>query len=228
MAKKQPVKPTSNIKQPHTPSSKKNVSNTPSFQLSNKVLIPAMMIFFIVLAFIYCKPLLQGMQMSSHDTNQYLAMSKETRDYKAATGHLSLWSSRMFGGMPAFMIGGLEFSPALAFTPLMLVHKVFRVIPDPAMDIVFLLICAFIGFYVLTRRVAYSALGAIAIGFCTANFVSLDAGHITKVITISMFLPLFAAAWLIFKKDTSGERCCFLSFYMNSSRVRTCRSRTTV
>ena len=170
------------------------------FNISNKVMIPAILFFFIVIALIYCKPILQGMQFSTHDSNQYIAMSKESADFKVATGHVSLWSSRMFGGMPAFMIGGLEFSPILGYTPLMMVHKVFRLIPDPAMNIVFLLICSFIGFYVLARRFRYAFIGAIAIGFCTANFVSLAAGHITKVITIAMFLPLFSGAWLVFQR----------------------------
>ncbi len=180
--------------------------------LSNKVLIPAIILFFIVLAYMYCQPLLEGMQLSTHDSNQYIAMNKESADYKAATGDAAMWSSRMFGGMPAFMIGGLEFSPALNMMPLMLIHKVLRVIPDPAMDIVFLLICGFIGFYVLTRKVLLSLLGAVAIGFCTANFVSLDAGHITKVNTIAMFLPLFASVWLTFQKKYYTGIILFLIF----------------
>jgi len=213
MAKKQPVKPVSQqVKQPNTSTQKHNVSDSSSFNLSNKILIPAIILFFVVLAMIYCKPLLSGMQLSTHDSNQYIAMSKEGADFKAATGQTSLWSSRMFGGMPAFMIGGLEFSPLLNYVPILWIHKVLRLIPDPAMDIVFLLICAFIGFYVLTRRVLYAFLGAIAIGFCTANFVSLDAGHITKVITISMFLPLFASTWLIFQKKYIIGTILFLIF----------------
>lgn len=212
MAKKQPVKPViQQAKQPNS-TQKKNLSDSTSFNISNKILIPAIILFFVVLAMVYCKPLLDGMQLSTHDSNQYIAMNKESADFKVATGSVSLWSSRMFGGMPAYMIGGLEFSKILNYVPILWIHKVLRLIPDPAMDIVFLLICAFIGFYVLTRRVSYSFLGAIAIGFCTANFVSLDAGHITKVITISMFLPLFASAWLIFQKKYITGTILFLIF----------------
>lgn len=212
MAKKQPVKPT--IQQAKQPNStvKKNVSDSSSFNISNKILVPAILLFFVVLALIYCKPLMSGMQLSTHDSNQYIAMSKEGADYKVATGQTALWSSRMFSGMPAFMIGGLEFSPLLNYVPILWIHKILRAIPDPAMNIVFLLICGFIGFYVLTRRVLYAFLGAIAIGFCTANFVSLDAGHITKVITIAMFLPLFASTWLIFQKKYITGTILFLIF----------------
>ena len=212
MAKKQPLKPAiQQAKQPNT-TQRKKVSDAASFNISNKVLIPAIILFFIVLAMMYCKPLLNGMQLSTHDSNQYIAMNKESADFKNTTGSVSLWSSRMFGGMPAYMIGGLEFSKILNYVPILWIHKLLRLIPDPAMDIVFLLICAFIGFYVLTRRVLYSFLGAVAIGFCTANFVSLDAGHITKVITIAMFLPLFASTWLIFQKKYITGTILFLIF----------------
>ncbi|MEZ5054527.1 MAG: hypothetical protein R2807_07160 [Chitinophagales bacterium] len=42
-------------------------------------------------------------------------MNKETADFKAANGHTSLWSSRMFSGMPSHMIqsGGLQFEPII-------------------------------------------------------------------------------------------------------------------
>lgn len=205
MAKKQPVKPiTGKTKPVETPVHKSlHTPEESSFNLHipNKVIIPILLLLFIALALIYCQPVLSGMQLATHDTNQYIAMNKEIADYKTATGHSPMWTTRMFGGMPGFLIGGVEYSPILNFLPVALVHKVFRLIPDPAMDIVFLLFCAFCGFFALTRRWIYALLGAIAIGFCSANFVSLDAGHITKVITIAMFIPLFSGAYLIFRKN---------------------------
>ena len=212
MSKKQPLKPaTSHVKQPNA--SSKNVNaGTPGFSVPNKILIPVVLLFFIALAFAYCSPLIQGLQYSTHDSNQYVAMNKEIADYKEATGETALWSSRMFGGMPAYVIGGIGFSKILEYTPVMLIHKVFRHIPDPAMDIVFLLFASFLGLFILTRKVLYSTLGALAVGLCTANFVSLDAGHITKVITIAMFLPLFSGAWLIFRKKYITGAVVFLFF----------------
>ncbi|MFN8282084.1 MAG: hypothetical protein U0U67_02665 [Chitinophagales bacterium] len=213
MAKKQPLKSsTQNVRQPNVAPSKKSTNNTPSFSVSNKILIPAVLLFFVALAFVYCMPLLQGMQYSTHDSNQYVAMNKEIADYKAATGETALWSSRMFGGMPAYVIGGIGFSRILEYTPVMWLHKTLRLIPDPAMDIVFLLFATFLGLYILTRKVSYSTIGALAVGLCTANFVSLAAGHITKVITIAMFLPLFSGAWLIFRKKYLFGAIVFLFF----------------
>lgn len=206
MAKKQP-----HLVKKATAATVNTNSTNSSFELSNKILIPAIILLFVALAYIYCKPLVEGMQLSTHDSNQYIAMNKESADFKAMNGTAALWSSRMFSGMPAYMIGGLEFNPIIQ-TPIIYIHKIIRVIPDPAMEIFFLLIGAFIGFYILLRSVKFALLGAIAIGFCTLNFVNLDAGHITKVITISMFLPLFASAWLIFQKKYITGTILFLIF----------------
>lgn len=209
MAKKQPVKPTAT----HTkPSGQKADASAGSFKLSNKILIPAVTLLFLVLAFLYCKPLIQGMQLSTHDSNQYLAINKESADLKSTTGHVTMWSSRMFGGMPAYLMGGIDFPKVLDYTPRALLFKVLSLLPDPAMEIFLLLICSFIGLYVLTRRVSYAFLGAVAVGFCSYNFISLDAGHITKVKTIAMFLPLFAATWLTFRKNYIWGIMLFLIF----------------
>jgi hypothetical protein len=118
----------------------------------------------------------------------------------------------MFGGMPAYLMGGIDFPKVLDYTPRALLFKVLSLLPDPAMEIFLLLICSFIGLYVLTRRVSYAFLGAVAVGFCSYNFISLDAGHITKVKTIAMFLPLFAATWLTFRKNYIWGIMLFLIF----------------
>lgn len=212
MSKKQPVKPTVTTKQTNANASNKQSATASNFQLSNKILIPAIVLLFIALAFMYCKPLMQGMSLSTHDSNQFIALNKESADLKSSTGHVAMWSSRMFSGMPAYMMGGLEFSKLLEYTPRAIVFSIVRKIPDPAMEMFFLMICGFIGFYVLTRRLVYSFLGAVAVGFCTYNFISLDAGHITKVNTIAMFLPLFAGVWLTFQRKYIWGIVLFLIF----------------
>ncbi len=201
MSKKQPVKPAAtNAKPSNATVNKKSYSDKSGFELSNKILVPAILLLFLVLTFLYCKPLMEGMRLSTHDSNQYLAMNKEVADVKTTTGHVALWSSRMFGGMPAFLMGGFEYSKITEFFPRAFVYKVIGSIPDPAMGILLLLICSFIGFYVLVRNPLLSLIGAIAVGFCTSNFISLDAGHITKITTLGKFLPMFAGIWLLFQK----------------------------
>jgi len=213
MSKKQPLKSTASVQKPSSmqPTKKPNEVNA-AFNLSNKILIPAVILLFVVLAFLYCKPLIERMRLSTHDSNQYIAINKESADLKATEGHVTMWSSRMFSGMPAYMMGGLEFSKLLKFSPLTIAYSIVRKIPDPALEIFLLLICSFIGLYVLIKNVSYAFLGSIAIGFCSYNFISLDAGHITKVNTIAMFLPLFAAVWLTFQKKYIWGILLFMIF----------------
>ena len=59
---------------------------------------------FLVVAVIYCKPVLQGQVLKQEDITQWRAMSKSLFDYKAQHGHFPLWTNSMFGGMPAYQI----------------------------------------------------------------------------------------------------------------------------
>ena len=125
MSKKQPVKPTATgTKQPVSQPNKKQSANDAAINISNKILIPAVILLFVALAFIYCQPLIQGMRLSTHDSNQYIALHKESADLKAATGHVTMWSSRMFGGMPSYLMGGIDFPKILDYTPRAILFKV--------------------------------------------------------------------------------------------------------
>ncbi|MCC6515057.1 MAG: hypothetical protein IT275_01760, partial [Chitinophagales bacterium] len=133
MSKKQAPKPVAQ---------KAKSSSAPSLQLSNKIMIPAVMLLFLVLTILYCKPLLEGMQLSTHDSNQYIALNKESADLKATTGHVTMWSSRMFSGMPAYLMGGLEFSKIIENSPRTTLYKIASAIPDPAFEIMLMLLGA--------------------------------------------------------------------------------------
>ncbi|MEZ5054528.1 MAG: hypothetical protein R2807_07165 [Chitinophagales bacterium] len=71
MSKKQPQKPLTSIPKKSTVTTSKNNSDS-SFQISNKIVIPILLLIFIALAYFYCKPLMDGMQLSTHDSNQYI------------------------------------------------------------------------------------------------------------------------------------------------------------
>ncbi|MEZ4878741.1 MAG: hypothetical protein R2801_01075 [Chitinophagales bacterium] len=201
MSKKKPIKKTTHQpSQSQTAKSIKKDINQSSFNISNKILVPAILLLFLILTVMYCKPILDGQRLNSHDGSQYNAMTKQIADYKAETGKTLLWNDRLFGGMPGFLIGGIDFGKITKYFPLNWIHQFFRLLPDPAMEIIFLLICSFIGFYVLLKRPLLAMLGALAIGFAGINIINLDAGHVTKVITTAMFIPLLAGVYLLYNK----------------------------
>ncbi|HWJ26273.1 MAG TPA: hypothetical protein VNS32_07000, partial [Flavisolibacter sp.] len=59
---------------------------------------------FVIVAVIYCRPVLQGQVLNQSDITQWKGMSKSLFDYKEKHGHFPLWSNSMFSGMPAYQI----------------------------------------------------------------------------------------------------------------------------
>lgn len=143
---------------------------------------------FLVITFLYFSPVFTGKALEQHDIAQWLGMSKELSDYRAATGIEPLWTSAMFSGMPAYQISVLFPSNLIQY-----VSSVFMLgLPSPAN----LLFLGLLGFYILmiTLKADYriGIAGAIAYAFCSFNFVSITAGHNTKVQAI-MLIPMILA-----------------------------------
>ena len=69
-----------------------------------KKLLPHVYIIlsFIVVAFLFSYPQLDGMMLYQGDYVQWKAMAKEGMDWHEKTGENVMWSNSMFGGMPTF------------------------------------------------------------------------------------------------------------------------------
>lgn len=64
------------------------------------------LIIFILIAYIYASPVLEGKIINQADISSYQGAAKERDDYKKQTGEESFWTNSMFSGMPTTMIGG--------------------------------------------------------------------------------------------------------------------------
>ena len=51
----------------------------------------AAVLLFIVIAFMYFTPVLQGKQLIGHDTESWMCMAKESIDYNATHDDVTLW-----------------------------------------------------------------------------------------------------------------------------------------
>ncbi|WMJ73456.1 YfhO family protein [Cytophagaceae bacterium ABcell3] len=159
-----------------------------------KTFLPHLLAFaaFILLVIIYFSPVFfEGKELELHDAFHGIASGQEAREYRERTGEEALWTNSMFGGMPLYIIN-IIFSGDLLST----LRSIILFLPRPA-EMVFVL---FFGFYILlvTLRcrplVAFA--GAFAYAFSTFAFVSIDAGHIWKVVAMG-YAPLLLAGIIL-------------------------------
>lgn len=157
-------------------------------------------LLFIVISLAYFYPQLEGKVLQQHDITHHKGMSKELVDYRNETGEEALWTTRMFGGMPSFMISTIYQGNLFKF-----IQRVLRSTFHPA-AIIFLYM---LGFFILLRALGIkkwlSIAGAIAFGFSSYFIIIIGAGHNTKAYAIGYLTPVIAGVLLAFKnKPLSG------------------------
>jgi hypothetical protein len=153
-------------------------------------------LLFIVLAYTYFTPVLEGKQLLGHDTESWMCMAKETIDYNETHDDVTLWTNSMFGGMPTYQI-----SMSQPYNLVSYIEKVFTIFQRP----VFFVILYLIGFYILMLSFGakpwLAVVGAIAFTFASYNFIIIQAGHNSKAITIAYMAPLIGAVFVAFRKN---------------------------
>src|SRR5215210_6224471 len=93
---------------------------------------------FLLVAVIYCRPVLQGEVLQQGDIIQWKAMSKNSFDYKEKHGHFPLWTNSMFSGMPAYQIA-MEGENIVSYG---IFHKIFTLgLPKPISFFLLACIC---------------------------------------------------------------------------------------
>jgi hypothetical protein len=126
----------------------------------------AAILFFIVVSYIYCSPVLDGKMVIGHDNETWAGMSKETVDFNETHDSPTLWTNSMFGGMPTYQISMNPPVSAVSF-----IYSFFTNFPRP----VFYLILYLIGFYILLLSLRVnpwlSAVGAIAFALASYNLI---------------------------------------------------------
>ncbi len=157
--------------------------------------IVLIILLIIISSFLYFPSLLNGKSINSHDLQAYTGMSKEIADYRAETGEETLWTNSMFGGMPSYLI-----STKYKGNVVNIVSKIINIIPRPANYLVISISLFFLLGLLLGANPWISFAGAMAYGFATFVFILVDAGHMTKVLTLSYFSLLISGVYLAFNK----------------------------
>ena len=155
-------------------------------------------VLFLVLAFVYCKPVLSGKVLQSGDDVNAVSAMQEAGRYYQETGDHSWWNGSMFSGMPAYQIGGGEYRSDVLLAPVK--NFLHRGPTHPAWILIFYFVC----FFILMRSFGVnrwmSIVGAIAVALSSYFIVIIAAGHGGKTIAISYITLVAAGFYLIYRK----------------------------
>ena len=164
-----------------------------------KKLVPhaVAVLIFLVVAFVYCKPVIEGKVVAQSDVTQWKGSAQQSVEYaKTHDGVYPLWTNSMFSGMPAFQItySANNLVPWMA-------HNILSLgLPKPVNFFFLASICFYFLCVVVGARTVFGIMGALAFAYCTYNPVIISVGHDTKMVSIAYMPALLASIILIYEK----------------------------
>src|SRR6476661_2919200 len=151
-------------------------------------------VLFLIVAILYCRPVLQGKVLQQSDVTQWKAMAQNSFQYKETHGHFPLWTTSMFSGMPAYQIAMDQktiLSPGLFYYILTLG------LPKPISFFFLACVCFYFLSQVLRVNPYIGIIGSLAYAYATYNPVIIAAGHETKMNTIALMPTLIGSLILL-------------------------------
>ena len=152
---------------------------------------------FSLLSLLIFYPVLQGKKIMQSDTQQYLAMSKQLRDFRIKKNEDLYWIDNAYCGMPTYQLGAKYRYDLL--TP---IHKLLKFLPHPS----YMTFIYFLGFYVFILSFGfknrYAFFGAICYGLSTYLLIIIQVGHNTKAVALGYLPFVFASLNYIFKNKS--------------------------
>lgn len=150
-------------------------------------------LLFIVLLFVYYSPILDGKKLNQNDAIQSGSALHEALVYGEKTGEEILWSNSSFAGMPVWR--------GYTTNVMVYVHKAFLAVFPPSVYLGYL---AFLGFYILALVLGANGIIAFAVSsaFSLSSFtiISIEAGHLNKVLNMATMAPVLAGIMLLYRK----------------------------
>lgn len=154
-------------------------------------------LFFYLITVLYFSPIVfEGKMMFQSDILQWEGSAKEILDYREKTGEEALWTNRMFGGMPAYLIHSRP-NGDLTNT---LVNVLTIGLPHPINALFFGMVSMYILLISFGIRPVISVAGSYAFAFNTFNLLSMEAGHNAKIWSICLIPLILAGIHLAFSR----------------------------
>ncbi|HEX7493816.1 MAG TPA: YfhO family protein [Bacteroidales bacterium] len=153
-------------------------------------------LIFIVVAYVYFYPVLEGKVLKANDSTVSKINSKEIQDFRAKTGREPLWTNSIFSGMPAYLI-----STKYPGNLMKHVDSCLRYFKMPV-SVLFLSMAGFYFLLLIFGVEPWLAIaGALAYGLTSFFFQVLGAGHNTQAIALAYMPPLIAGIYYAYKRD---------------------------
>ncbi|MCQ2153704.1 MAG: hypothetical protein MJY44_03925, partial [Bacteroidales bacterium] len=152
---------------------------------------------FLIAAYVYCSPVLQGKVVGGGDNDTAAGVAHESIQYGNETGDVTWWNGAVFSGMPNYQIGGGRYESDRLLAPL-------NRIVSGTKDIAWTVFLYFICFFVLLRSFRVDKWlcipGALAIGLSSYFLVIIAAGHMSKCWTLALTAVVVAGFKFIFDR----------------------------
>lgn len=134
----------------------------------------------LVLSIVYFSPVLSGKTLALMDVQQASASAQEIRELAKATGQKPLWTDALFSGMPAYMID-FDYPHIYIYKAITAVQNV---LPAFASLVFIMMASAYLLLVVLGCNPWLAVLGAAAYGLGSFSIISLEAGHVSKILAL--------------------------------------------
>jgi len=153
-------------------------------------------IIFIVIAFAYFYPVLEGKVLKANDSTVSTINSKEITDYRNEFNIEPLWTNSIFSGMPSYLISIRYPGNLMKYADTLL--RIFKM----PVSVLFL---SMAGFYVMLLLFGVSPwlsiAGAVAYGLSSFLFQILAAGHNTQAIALAYMAPMIGGIFYAYRHD---------------------------
>ncbi len=155
---------------------------------------------FVIVSILFCKPAFEGKVLQQHDIVSVNGMEKNAFDYKEKFGHLPLWNTNLFSGMPNYQVAIEGPNYLLNFNKIIALG-----LPKPANFFFLACICFYLLCIAFRCNPFVGIFGALAFAYSTYDPVIISAGHETKMMAIAYAPALLAGlVWLYEKKYWIG------------------------
>lgn len=150
-------------------------------------------VVFVVVALVYCKPILQGKELHQSDVSLWKASAQNSFEYKEKHGVFPLWTNGQFSGMPTFQITSVGSNPvSIVYAANVLTLN----LPKPVSFFFLACVCFYFLSLVLRVNPYISLFGALSYAYATYNPIIIAEGHDTKMQAIA-YLPAFIGSLLL-------------------------------